>query len=233
MWYSKQTVTRAIDLHQEGLSTRKVATYFSRHERFRPVWTSVWRWVHKFARLVKRFVVKLVPKVSDQWHADEMYTRVKGEPCWDWEVMDSETRFWLAGRLAEGWKGTWEQAEEVLRLARRRADKKPTRLVTDELAAYKRGSRWVFGWRSCEHRAVNWRREGMGPRNLMERKIQTTRMRVKTMRCLKGLETGQNWLDGAKIHYNFIRRHMALGKTPAPLRRREYASTLDGTAGWA
>ena len=35
------------------------------------------------------------------------------------------------------------------------------------------------------------------------------------MRCLKDLEAGQSWLDGAQIHYNFIRRHMTLGKTPA------------------
>ena len=40
-------------------------------------------------------------------------------------------------------------------------------------------------------------------------------MRTKTMRCFKSLETGQRWLDGALIHYNFVRRHMALGKTPA------------------
>ena len=33
------------------------------------------------------------------------------------------------------------------------------------------------------------------------------------MHCLKGLETGQRWLDGAQIHYNFVRRHRALGKT--------------------
>ena len=214
MWYAKQTVTKAIDLYQEGLSTRKVAAYFSRHERFRPAWTSIWRWVHKFARLVKRFVMKFVPKVSDHWHADEMFTPIRGMPGWDWEVMDSETKFWLAGRLTEGRERTAEHAEAVLRLARERAGKKPLRLTTDELPAYEAGGRWVFGWRYCEHWTVDWRR-GRGPRNLMERKIQTTRMRFKTIRCFKNLDAGQSWLDGVQIHYNFIRRHMTLGKTPA------------------
>ena len=214
MWYAKQTVTKAIDLYQEGLSTRKVAAYFSRHERFRPAWTSIWRWVHKFARLVKRFVMKFVPKVSDHWHADEMFTPIRGMPGWDWEVMDSETKFWLAGRLTEGRERTAEHAEAVLRLARERAGKKPLGLTTDELPAYEAGGRWVFGWRYCEHWTVDWRR-GRGPRNLMERKIQTTRMRFKTIRCFKNLDAGQSWLDGVQIHYNFIRRHMTLGKTPA------------------
>lgn len=61
---------------------------------------------------------------------------------------------------------------------------------------------------------MSWR-EGKGPTNLIERKIQTTRMKTKTMRCIKSLETGQNWLDGALIHYNFVRRHVTLGRTPA------------------
>ncbi|MDI6642624.1 MAG: hypothetical protein QMD95_00995, partial [Candidatus Hodarchaeaceae archaeon] len=94
MWYSKKTVSEAVDLHYEGLSYRKVARHFEQHGREWPSWTSIWRWVHKFVGLVKRFVAKFVPKTSDCWHADEMFTRVGGKPGWDWEVMDSETRFW-------------------------------------------------------------------------------------------------------------------------------------------
>jgi len=108
--------------------------------------------------------------------------------------MDPETRFWLAGRMTEGWKGTVERAEKVLRSARERAGRRPSSLITDDLAAYRRASRWALGWRYCEHRPVDWR-EGMDKRNLMERKIQTTWMRVKTMRCLKSFKTGQSWLD--------------------------------------
>ena len=49
----------------------------------------------------------------------------------------------------------------------------------------------------------------------MERKIQTTRIRLMLIRHFKNLRRGQSWLDGAQIHYNFVRRHMALEKTPA------------------
>ena len=129
--------------------------------------------------------------------------------------MDEGTRFWLASRLSQGWDRGIDDAEAVLRLARETAKGKPDVLVTDGLFAYERASHWALGWRHCKHeRRVSWR-EGKGSTNLIERKIQTTRMRMKTMRCLKGLETGQNWLDGAQVHYNFIRRHMTLGTTPA------------------
>ena len=215
MWYNKQAVTEAVDLYHDGLSTRKVANHLKKHGRYWPSWTSVWRWVHKFAGLVKQFIVKLTPKLSKRWQADEMCLFIRGKLCWNWEVMDEGTRFWLASRLSEGWDRGIGDAEAVLKLARDRAKCKPSTLVTDGLPAYERGSHWALGWRHCKHeRSVSWR-EGKGLTNLIERKIQTTRMRTKTMRCLKGLETGQNWLEGAQIHYNFVRPHTALDRTPA------------------
>ena len=129
--------------------------------------------------------------------------------------MDEGTRFWLASRLSEGWDRSIDDAEAVLRLARETALESPAVLVTDGLFAYEKASHWALGWRHCRHeRQMSWRK-GWGPTNLIERKIQTTRMRMKTLRCLKSLETGQSWLDGARVHYNFVRRHMALDMTPA------------------
>lgn len=104
----------------------------------------------------------------------------------------------------------------MLKLAREAAKGRPSVLATDGLLAYEKASHWALGWRRCEHeRQVSWRGH-KGLTNLIERKIQTTRERMKTTRCLKSTETGQNWLDGARVHYNFVRRHIALGgKAPA------------------
>ena len=182
MWYSKSTVTKSVDLHFEGLSTRSVARYFKRHERERPSLTSVWRWIHKFARFVKRIFGKLALRLSGRWQADEMCMFIKSEPCWDWEVMDEGTRFWLASLLTEGWERSIDDAEAVLELARKCAKERPSKLTTDGLPAYERGRSWAIGWRGYEYeRHVSWR-EGKASTNLIERKIQTTRMRTKTMR---------------------------------------------------
>ena len=61
---------------------------------------------------------------------------LKGKPCWNWEVMDEGTRFWLASRLSEGWDRSIGDAEAVLKLAREMAKGKPAVLVTDGLFAY-------------------------------------------------------------------------------------------------
>ena len=52
--------------------------------------------------------------------------------------------------------------------------------------------------------------------NLSERLQGTLRDRDKTLRGLKGRETGQAYVDGLVTHYNFFRPHESLdGKKPA------------------
>lgn len=216
MRFKPATITAGIDLCYVSKSLREAKNWLARHFREFPLsHVTIWRWIHKFARLVKCLVERLKPRLSSEWQADEMALLVRGRSCWNWEVIDTGTRFWLASRLTEGWDRGIDDAEAVLRLAREQAKGRPARLITDGLQAYERASRWALGWHRCKHiRSVSWR-EGKGLTNLIERKIQTTRMRTKTMRCFKSLETGQVWLDGARIHYDFVRSHMALGKTPA------------------
>ena len=216
MRFHRATITAAIDLCYVSESLREAKAWLARHWHEWPrSHVSIWRWLHRFGRMVKRLFARLMPKLSGRWQADEMCLFVQGKPCWNWEVMDEGTRFWLASHLSEGWERTTRQAEAVLRLARERAKGRPFTLVTDGLFAYGKASHLALGWRHCKHeRQVSWR----GHRtltNLIERKIQTTRMRMKTMRCFKSLETGQRWLDGALIHYNFVRYHESLSKTPA------------------
>lgn len=72
MWYGKRIVSEAVDLHYEGLSCRAVASHFERHARDHPSWTSIWRWIHRFARFVRGVLKKLALKLSNRWQADEM-----------------------------------------------------------------------------------------------------------------------------------------------------------------
>ncbi len=51
--------------------------------------------------------------------------------------------------------------------------------------------------------------------NLSERLQGTYRSRIKTLRGLDGLESGQRYLDGWTLTYNLFREHESLGdKTP-------------------
>ena len=119
MRFKRGTITATIDLCQVSKSLREAKNWLARHWREWPrSHVSIWRWLHRFGHLVKRLFARLAPKLSGRWQADEMCLFVRGKPCWNWEVMDEETRFWLASRLSEGWERTTEQAEAVLRLAR-------------------------------------------------------------------------------------------------------------------
>ncbi|MEM3402558.1 MAG: DDE-type integrase/transposase/recombinase [Candidatus Hadarchaeales archaeon] len=214
LWYPKSVVAQAVDIHFEDLSTRAAERHFKRHHpRWQPSWTSIWRWAQRFGELLRGVLRKLGLLLTGKWCADEMHVRVGGDG-WDWEVMHADTRLWLAGEISEGWQHTAEQAERVLGEALTNAGARPSVLSTDGLQAYREGGKWLLGWRRCELQQHLHYREGLPKTNLMERKIQTTRMRVKTMRGFKRGETGQRWLDGFRAFYNFVRPHMAFGTTP-------------------
>jgi len=91
-------------------------------------------------------------------------------------------------------------------------------IVTDGLRAYEDAiSKEFFTQKSprTEHvRIPNIRDRSNN--NMVERLHGTIRQRNKVMRGLDDEATAQTMMDGMRIHYNFIRPHMALdGKTPA------------------
>jgi len=211
LWYEGEMVSKAIDLYWTGLSCRTASSFLERHEARAPGKSTVHRWIHRFASLVRGFISRLRPGLSGRWYADEMFTSLEGKPALVWEVMDGGTRFWLCALPTEGRVGTERQAEQALAEALENAKERPRDLLTDGSLAYIGGGRWVLGWRRV--RLVRRISYYQGWNNLMERKIQTTRWRTRLSRGLGSLARG--WLEGFRIHYNFVREHMGLGRTPA------------------
>jgi len=86
MRFKRGTVTAAIDLCQVSKSLREARDWLARHWHEWPrSHVSIWRWLHKFGRLVKRLLERLVPRLSGRWQADEMCLFVQNKPCWNWE----------------------------------------------------------------------------------------------------------------------------------------------------
>lgn len=96
----------------------------------------------KYVQLIKEYVDSLVPDVSGIWHSDEMTVNINGELQWIWNVMDNETRFWLASQITE--QRQTVDARNVLAEARNTANVRPLAVVTDELHAYERAIRKEF-----------------------------------------------------------------------------------------
>ena len=213
---TSQVVTVALDLYFKGISYRKIVDHLKQFYGVKVTHVAIIKWVKKYVKLMKDYVESLVPNVSGIWHSDEMTLNVNGDLKWLWNVMDNESRFWLASQITE--KRETKDARMVLAEAKNMARVRPLAVVTDGLRAYQHAITKEFRTMKAprtEHiRVPNIRNRSNN--NMVERLHGTIRERNKVMRGLDDEPTAQTIIDGFRIYYNFIRPHMALsGKTPA------------------
>jgi putative transposase len=62
---------------------------------------SIYNWIRKYVGLVKAYLEKITPNVSDAWRADELYLKVTRNPKYLFALMDDQTRFWVAQQVAD------------------------------------------------------------------------------------------------------------------------------------
>jgi putative transposase len=213
MKHNPQAITSAMQLYFSGESLRNTMKSL----RLLGVEVShqtVYNWIKKYVALMKAYVEKLNPNVSDTWRADELYVKVKGDMKYLFALMDDETRFWIAQEVAESkYK---HDARRLFELGKKLAGKKPMTLITDGLPAYHDAFKKEF-WtlknpRSKHINAIRLR--GDMNNNKMERLNGEIRDREKTMRGLKKADSPI--LSGYQVFHNYIRGHEGLeGKTPA------------------
>ena len=88
-------------------------------------------------------------------------------------------------------------------------------IKTDGLPSYRQGVKTAFPVNPVKHVVSQGIRAEIN-NNLSERLQGTFRDRDKTLRGMKHRESGQKYLDGLVLNYNYFRPHQALnGKRPA------------------
>jgi transposase-like protein len=213
MKHNPQAVTSAMQLYFSGESLRNTM----RSLRLLGVKVShqtVYNWIKKYISLMKEYVEKLKPNVSDTWRADEMYVKIKGNMKYLFALMDDETRYWIAQEVADTKYS--HDARSLFRKGKEATGKKPNVLITDGLKsyheAYLREFRTLAKPRT-EHIAYI-SIQGDRNNNKMERMNGEVRDREKVMRGIKRTDTPI--LAGYQIFHNYIRTHEGLnGKTPS------------------
>jgi transposase-like protein len=213
MKHNPQAITSAMQLYFSGESLRNTMKSL----RLLGVEVShqtVYNWINKYVTLMKNYVEKIVPNVSDTWRADELYVKIKGDMKYLFALMDDETRFWIAQEVAETKQK--HDARHLFQMGERLMQKKPMTLITDGLYAYHEA--YKKEWRTLAYprtQHVNAiRLRGDMNNNKMERLNGEIRDREKTMRGLKKNDTPI--LTGYQIFHNYIRSHEGLeGKTPS------------------
>ena len=207
-----EQVGMAIRLFYSGMSYKQIGeTMADAFDIPEPSKGTIYGWVKEHTDRAMAVMQDYLAQVGTEWVADEMMVDVGGQKVWNWNVMDSETRYVLASHLAK--ERNTRQAEIVIAKALRAAAEPPKSLKTDKLGSYKAAIELAFP--DIKHIQSQGIRAEIN-NNLSERLQGTYRQRVKTLRGLDSLETGQRYLDGWTLTYNLFREHESLGfDTPA------------------
>lgn len=214
MKHNPQAITSAMQLYFSGASLRNTMNSL-KLLGVEVSYQTVYNWINKYVKLMKTYVERFQPNVSDTWRADEIYVKFKGDMKYVFALMDDETRYWIAQEVAE--TKFKHDARQLFAMGKKITGKKPLTLITDGLPAYNAAYKKEFMVFKGEHKSEHIREitlKGSIHNNKMERLNGEIRDREKTMRGLKRKDT--EILKGYQIYHNYIRPHMALnGKTPS------------------
>ncbi len=226
--FTAAQVGMALDKYYSGVSYQQIAEFMGRHLGVpKPSKRTVHDWVKSHTIMAKRFMdgevgpdgrketatgKPIQAETGDDMVADELFVDVGGQQMYLWNVMDRKTRYVLAAHLSA--HRNKEAAIKVMEKALAAAKKPPKTITTDGLEAYVEAIETVFP-KSTKHIVSKGIRSEVN-NNLSERLQGTFRSRTKTQRGLESLRTGQDYVDGYVIDYNFFKDHEALGgRTPA------------------
>ncbi|MDE1813164.1 MAG: IS6 family transposase [Thaumarchaeota archaeon] len=212
---SPKTITSAMQLYFTGESLRNVQKFLNL-QGVEVSHVAIYRWIDKYVGLMKKYLEQMTPQVSDTWRADEVFIKVSGNLKYLFAMMDDETRFLIAQEVADSKNN--HDARNLFKKANEVAGKKPTKLITDGLPAYRQAFQKEY-WTRNSPRIVHESHitlKGDRNNNKMERLNGEIRDREKTMRGLKKSDTPV--LTGYQLYHNYIRPHMSLeGKTPSEM----------------
>jgi putative transposase len=219
--YSPETITLTLDLYFSGLSLRKIARTLNNHFDLTLGSTIVYRWIQTFVPQISEYVNTLAPQLSETWHADEVFVKMKGgervknqdNMAYLWNVMDRKTRFLLASRLS-GRRDRDGAIRAFMEASKNAGEGQPERIFTDALGGYAGAIEYAFPRNTPEHLAKAGIGKPHANNNRIERLNGTVRERTKVQRGWKTMKTPI--AEGHRIQYNFVKPHMALnGQTPA------------------
>ena len=213
-----------------GLSYRATAATVNRNFNLNLRHSTIEEWVRKYIPLISEYVNSFVPQSTGVWHADELFLNVNDphsireegrKIAYLWDIIDRGTRFLNASRLerrhnAKAAKKAFQYAVDVTH------GQDPEIILTDKLPSYNVAIPQVFKDRPTQpqhiRRGLKLKKGEQPYKDLRIQRIErvhgTLRDRYKIMRNLKKLDSPVP--EGERIHYNFVRSHMALqGQTPA------------------
>ncbi len=214
MRHDPRTITQALQMYYHGMSVRDISDNFEMmgiDVSFRIVYD----WVSKYSEMVSDYLNEIVPRTNYRTMVrdDEAWIKINGEQKYLFASMDDDARYWLASDMVH--TKFQHNADNLLKLTKKKIGKSSAHFVTDGLPAYGKSSKKVFGKETnhIKHIYISGKRD-RDNNNKMEILNGEIRDREKVFRGLKEFDTPI--IDGMKTYYNFTKKHGSLkGKTPA------------------
>jgi transposase-like protein len=222
-----EKIALALDLYFRGMSLRQIVEHFSQVHSLKISHMTVYRWIEHYSKLAAEWMDSQNAKVGEKWHVDETIVNVDGNQRYLWNIMDSETRMLLATHLTRG-RGIPE-ARALFKKSKEVTDIRPALVFTDGMGAYRKAVKKEFGRHARKEDGMVGRGSGniFNPHrivpsiraeksnNRIERLHGTEKSRTKVMRAFDQDHGAAMLMDGWRVHYDMIRTHQAIGKTPA------------------
>ncbi|MBI2445970.1 DDE-type integrase/transposase/recombinase [Candidatus Micrarchaeota archaeon] len=212
---TREMVAEICDLYFRNFSLRAISAHFRdfRDMRISPV--TVLGIIRKAVGKIKSFTDTLVPEVGTVWGIDEtMYLcrDLESRYAWNYNAIDLDTRFLLSQQFAL--TRSEEDTVAFLSKAKHYAGSGPVLILSDSMNVYPKAISRVFKFDRPRHVKSNGL-EGKSNNNKIERYHGSLKDRLKPMRGFGRFRTSAFLLHGSGIYYNFVRTHLAIGKTPA------------------
>ncbi len=226
---NSKIITLAIDLYFKGVSLRKVKEHLKLFHGIDVSPSSILYWIRKFGEVVSPYVDQFKPELSGVYHVDEMAVHVrkektdKGHHQWLWNMMDNTTRFWITSKVSQ--RREVADARAVFKEAKTRSPL-PNAIVHDGLQSYNEAfikEYWFQNRQDIQNiRSISVRHKGLNQK--VERLNGIFRDREVVMRGMDHKESAQKLIDAYRVHYNFVREHGSIKKTPD--RRKQELSLI-------
>ncbi len=220
-----EKITLCLDLFYKGVSTRQIQSHLQAFYPHNSSWVSIYKWVLKYSEQISKFTDNLKLKVGSEMQLDEMEIgKMKSQyNGWFIDSICSKTRFMISAEFVRS-RGL-KEIKQVLQKAKNKTDNQIEVITTDGLMTYPKAIQKTFVIKSKSntrrdgviHNKVN-ASKGEGFNIKIERLHNSVRQRITINRGFHGsVESANILMKGWGIHYNFIRNHLSLGKTPSEL----------------
>ena len=212
--YDAELIGATIRDYYSGLSIKNLAQSIEdRYGIKEPSKSTIYRWISEYTDKARHALRDVKTGTDNHWVIDELFVRVGGVKGYVWIIMDKKSRYILSAHLSLD--RDKKSAAQALLKALSVAKRPPTKVTTDKAKAYPPALGTLLpGVKHIKSEGV----ESWINNNMIERLNNTYRARQKVLRGMDSLESGQQWIDGFTIYYNFFRDHHALkGRRPAQI----------------